>query len=180
MAMSAGNAPTSSSSTLTGLSAEMYTIMYPTLVKPALDDMNKSYRAGLISSGQRNSNNKIAILRIKSMCYAIAKATITHINTNAQINFTIASSNSPYMIYNAIIDRDNSAYTTTLEQTSTVYVPQDERAKYEHRSSFYVDVIAKDNSGIKEVRTHTEPNAYEFEKAEDADEIFNIPKFTWE
>ena len=96
---------------------------------------------------------------------------------DAQLNFTIASNSSPYMVYNAIINRDNGAYTTTLEQTATTYVPQDERANYEHRATFYVDVIAKDTNGIKEVRTSVEPNMYQFEEV---GEVFRIPKFTWD
>lgn len=103
----------------------------------------------------------------------------TDLGDNSKIGFTIEASNSSYMNYTAIIDRNNGAITSTPSGSSSVYVPQDNDTKYEHRKVFYVDVIAKDKSGIREVRTHVEPNKYEFEQANSASEIFNVPLFTW-
>lgn len=95
------------------------------------------------------------------------------------VGFTIESSNSPYFDYTAIIDRDNSAVTTTPSTTSTVYVPNSDDVKYKHEKSFYVDVIAKDPGGIKEINTHVEPNGYDFVSVENAGQRFFIPRFTW-
>jgi len=95
------------------------------------------------------------------------------------LNFTIEAVNSSYFDYSAIINRDNSAITSTPSVTPTVYVPNSDASKYKHQKSFYVDVIAKDGSGIKDIRTHVDPEKYEFEKAEDAGQVFVIPKFTW-
>ena len=96
---------------------------------------------------------------------------------NSKINFTVESANAPYLNYEAIINRDNSYLAANTSSNGLIYVPQDPDSLYQHRSSFYVDVIGKDISGIKEVRTHVEPNAYEFEDIENS---FVIPKFSWE
>jgi hypothetical protein len=96
----------------------------------------------------------------------------------AKIGFEIKASNSEYFDYEAVVNRDNSALTSTPSNDDpTVYVPEDIRSTYEHRNSFYVDIIAKDASGIKEVRTHVEPDKYEFEEPGN---VFYIPRFTWE
>jgi len=96
------------------------------------------------------------------------------------IGFIVEANNSPDFDYRSIINRDNSSITlTSSNATSTVYVPNLEDAKYKHEKSFYVDIVAKDASGIKNIRTHVEPNGYEFEKAEDAGKVFYIPRFTW-
>jgi hypothetical protein len=69
---------------------------------------------------------------------------------------------------------------STPSTTPTVYVPNNEDAKYQHEKSFYVDVIGKDLSGIKEIRTHVTPDGYEFINANTAGQVFQIPKFTWD
>jgi len=98
----------------------------------------------------------------------------------SNVNFTIEASNSPYLDYQAIINRDNSALTSTpTNPDPTVYVPNSDSAKYKHENSFYIDVIAKDASGIRDIRTHVQPDKYEFERVEDAGRVFFIPKFTW-
>jgi len=94
------------------------------------------------------------------------------------LNFTIASSSSPNLDYEAVLKRDNSNIATNLSTDSDVFVPEDENSYYEHRSDLYVDVISKDDSGIKKVRTHTEPNAYQFDDV-NGNEVFYIPKLTW-
>ena len=93
------------------------------------------------------------------------------------IGFMVESSNSAYMDYTAIINRDNSALTNGSSAVSTTYVPETEEARYKHQSTFYVDVITKDNSGVKKVRTHVEPNKYEFEEP---DNVFIVPRFSWD
>ena len=93
--------------------------------------------------------------------------------------FTIEVSNLSNFNYDAILNRDNKALTEASADTSTVYVPNNDSAQYKHQKSFYVDIIAKDASGISEIRTHVEPDGYEFEKVADAGHVFYIPKFTW-
>ena len=106
--------------------------------------------------------------------------TSSDLGDDAKISFTIEASNSPDIDYEAIINRDNSGLLTTPDNaTPTVYLPEDERAKYKHEQSFKVDIIAKDASGIKAVRTHVDPDKYEFEDV-DSDEVHFIPRFTWE
>lgn len=96
------------------------------------------------------------------------------------VNFTIEASNSPYLDYQAIINRDNSALTSIPSNSDAIaYVPNSNSSKYQHKNSFYIDVIAKDDSGIKDIRTHVQPDAYEFQKVEEAGEVFYIPKFSW-
>jgi hypothetical protein len=96
------------------------------------------------------------------------------------LGFTIEASNSSYLNYSAVINRDNSGINAVpYSNTPTVYVPQDEGAKYQHEKSFYVDIIAKDASGIKEVRAHVEPNKYGFKEVKDIEKVFMIPKFSW-
>lgn len=97
---------------------------------------------------------------------------------NSELRFTIEASNSPYFDYNAIINRDNGSITTVPDTESDVYVPNND-VKYTHEKSFYVDVVAKDSGGIKDLRTHVEPNKYEFESVEEAGQVYRIPKFTW-
>jgi hypothetical protein len=98
---------------------------------------------------------------------------------NSKLNFTIQSTSSPYLSYEAIINRDNAFINNAALNDATVYVPESLQSKYKHEKSFYVDIIAKDDNGIRDFRTHVEPNKYDFKKAEDAEEIFVIPKFTW-
>ena len=94
------------------------------------------------------------------------------------LNFTIESSSSPYFDYSILLDNNNASITTT-QSDSTVYVPNKDETYYQHKNSFYVDVIAKDDSGIKEVRTHVTPDAYDFTDASEVETVFFIPKFTW-
>lgn len=94
----------------------------------------------------------------------------------SEFAWTISSSQSPNIDYDAIINRDTSGITTSNSNDEEVYVPNDSDSYYQHQVPFYVDVIAQDQSGIKDVRLHVEPNAYEFENIE---ETFTIPKFTW-
>lgn len=105
--------------------------------------------------------------------------TESDLGDDSRISFTIEGSSTPYLDYDAILEMDNSALLTSEENTPTVYVPEDERAKYKHEESFYVDIIAKDVSGIKSVRTHVEPDKYEWEDITDDDNTFFVPKFTW-
>ena len=106
--------------------------------------------------------------------------TSSNLGEESILGFTIEANDSSYLNYNAVINRDNSGINTTpYAGTPTIYVPQDESAKYQHEKSFYVDIIAKDASGIKEVRTHVERNKYEFKKVEDVESVFIIPLFTW-
>jgi len=69
---------------------------------------------------------------------------------------------------------------SSSSKEATVYVPEDYPSKFKHEESFYVDIISKDDSGIKSVRTHVEPNAYEFEDITEDDIVFYTPKFTWD
>ena len=101
----------------------------------------------------------------------------TDLGSDAEIPFTI----SPYseeFDYSAIINRDNVVLiTNAISDVTTVYVPQDDDSYYHHRSEIYVDVIAKDTHGIKQIRTHVEPDAYDIE---DATATYITPKFTWD
>ena len=92
----------------------------------------------------------------------------------SKLTFTIESSNAAYFKTGNVLDRSNIVLTQANTVTNSVYVPQDDASKYQHESSFYVDVIS--NNAVSQVRTHTEPNAYEFE---DPENVFIIPKFTW-
>ena len=96
---------------------------------------------------------------------------------DSKISFIVELSNAKSLDYTAIIDRNNEALTGTLNITAEVYVPEDPRSYYEHRSQIYVDIIGDDKSGIEKVRTHVEPNKYQFEEV---DSSVLIPKFTWD
>ena len=96
---------------------------------------------------------------------------------DSKIAFIVEPSNTKSLDYTAIIERNNEALTGTQFANETVYVPEDPRSFYEHRSQIYVDIIGNDESGINEVRTHVEPNKYQFEEVVDS---FLIPKFTWD
>lgn len=95
------------------------------------------------------------------------------------LNFTIEASNSPYFDYSAILNRDNSAVTANTSSQSIVYIPNDAAVEYKHEKSIYVDVIATDSSGIRDVQTHVGVEKYGFVKAEDIGQTFCIPRFTW-
>lgn len=99
------------------------------------------------------------------------------LQTDSILQFVVEPSNTSAMDYTAIINRDNSALTNDTTTEESVYVPEDDETYYEHRSEIYVDVIGDSSSGIKKVRTHVEPNKYEFEDVEDS---FLIPQFTWD
>lgn len=97
---------------------------------------------------------------------------------NSTLGFTIEASNSAYFDYSAIINRDNG-YLTASDTVASTYVPNSESSRYRHSNELYVDIIAQDSSGIKEIRTHVEPNKYDFEDANGAGQIFFIPIFRW-
>ena len=99
-----------------------------------------------------------------------------NLGTGSELGWIITSSQSPNLDYEAIINRDTSGISSVTNIDEEVYVPNDSDSYYQHQAPFYVDVISKDDAGIREVRTHVEPSAYEFEAVEQS---FNIPKFTW-
>ena len=97
---------------------------------------------------------------------------------NSKIPFIVQASNSAYVDYQAVISRDDEylkATPTTL--APAVYVPQSFNAEFQHENCCYIDIVAKDKSGISEIRTHVEPNKYQFEKV---NAVFFIPKFSWD
>lgn len=98
---------------------------------------------------------------------------------NSTLNFTMEVVSQKFLEYQAVIDRDNTAVMANTSSQAT-YVPKNAEAEITHKSSFYVDVIGKDISGIKDIRTHVEPYGYNFETINDEDNVFRIPKFTWE
>ena len=101
------------------------------------------------------------------------------LGTSAELPFTIDTSSDPYLTYDNVIDRDNSDITTTPSTTPSVYVPEDDETKYHHKASIYVDIIALDAGGVRDIRTHVEPDKYEFEDV-NGNDVFYIPKFSWE
>ena len=105
------------------------------------------------------------------------QGTISDLGDDSVLSFIIQSSQSPILDYEAIVDRDNNYLTQADSLESNVYIPDSIQTYYQHDSDFYIDIIAKDQHGIESVRTHVEPNAYEFEDIEGA---FYIPKFTWD
>lgn len=102
-----------------------------------------------------------------------------YVANNSTLNFTMEIASPKYLEYQAIIDRDNGSVLSNVNSQST-YVPEKEEAKYTHKSSFYADIIGKDISGIRDIRTHVEPFGYAFEAIDSQDNVFRIPKFIWE
>jgi len=93
------------------------------------------------------------------------------------LSFEIMASDDPSVDYEAILKRDNSAINEIPGiLASNVYTPQPEEAYYKHDAYLYVDVISNDDNGMREIRTHVEPNAYEFKEPE---LVYVMPKFTW-
>jgi len=79
--------------------------------------------------------------------------------------------------YNDVIIRSNNELTqTTAVNQSDIYVPQTDESYYKHNSKLYVDVITEHDYGMSDVRTHVEPQAYDFVEIKEA---FNIPIFSW-
>jgi len=103
--------------------------------------------------------------------------TSVDLGSNSVISFIVESDETASCDYTAVIERDNGALTDSAVTDQEVYVPEDPRAYYEHQSQIYVDIIGQDEGGIRDVRTHVEPDKYEFEEVESS---FLIPKFSWD
>jgi len=84
------------------------------------------------------------------------------------------------MDFDAVINRDNLHITSTTVTESTIYLPEEDASFYKHQSKFYVDVIGKDDGGIRDTRVHIEPDKYTFENITDADKVYLTPKFDWD
>ena len=54
-----------------------------------------------------------------------------------------------------------------------------EENKYQHDDFVNIDIISKDDSGIRDIRVHTSPDGYEFEKITSDSTVFFIPIFRW-
>ena len=102
-------------------------------------------------------------------------------------NFQIEGSSSTLFDHVAFFGGDNDFLTEipaeTEEIPSTIkpakvsaYIPNNDDAEFEHRSQIYFDVITQDLSGVSEVRTHVEPEAYDFHVV---DKSYVSPKFVW-
>ena len=130
------------------------------------DFTNGKINASLIN---QNNYNLIPFTWIKETGLA------SDLGDNAKLNFVVENSSTPYLDYSLVINRDNSSITKTpASEDATVYVENDTVAT--HESEIYVDVIARDANGVKNIRLHTEPEKYNFETI---DNVFYIPKFTW-
>ena len=104
--------------------------------------------------------------------------TSADLEDDSKLAFAIEASDSAYLDYTAIVERDNGNLISLDGMgTPAVYVPQDEDSYFQHRSAFFVDVIGHDRSGIRDVRTHVEPEKYEFEEVESS---FLTPRFAWD
>lgn len=64
--------------------------------------------------------------------------------------------------------------------STTIYTVEKEKDKYTHSNSVYVDVMAKDVSGIEKVRVHSEIEKYEFDQVTGDQTTYIVPIFTWE
>ena len=129
----------------------------------------RKIRLGLI-----NQNNHSLI----PFTFTGERGTSADLGDDAKIDFIIQASDSAYLDYEAVINRDNNAISSvSVTDELEVYMPEEDETKYKHEASFHVDIVAKDDSGIKEVRTHVEPDKYQFEELEN---VFFIPRFSWE
>ena len=126
---------------------------------------------GQLYAGIGRSDGAVWVLSQMPLCL------VNQPNNNTLIPFTWISEqgyvgSGPYLPFT--INSVDSSY--GIIET---YVPE-EPFDYEHRSRFYVDVIGKDTSGIKDYRIHVlEEDKYEFQEIDDNDNVFLIPKFTW-
>lgn len=90
------------------------------------------------------------------------------------INFTIESISQ--MNNNEIVANLFASGQTSASET---YIPEDESCKSVHNPLTYVDVIAQDASGIKEISVRTQKEIYGYEIPNE-NYVFNIPKFAWD
>jgi len=128
------------------------------------------YRQIRVPIVNQNNHNLLPFSWIKESGMAV------DLGNDAKLGFVIEGSNTPYLNYEAVLNRDNSSITATPDiDTPTVYIQNDTDVTRE--AEIYVDVIAQDANGIRDIRVHTEPNGYDFEKVNN---VFYIPKFTWD
>ena len=143
--------------------------------KSSSSSSSDDYVTRLINSAVINQNNGDLI----PFNWTSESGVSGDVGDNSVLNFSIESSSSPNFDYSAIISGNNSALNSNSSSTPTIFVPNSDSDKYKHENSFYVDVIAKDISGIKEIRAHVEPNKYGFTSVAEAGQTFMVPKFTW-
>ena len=108
--------------------------------------------------------------------YKIEEGIDEDIGDKSELGFVIETIAEDQFNSDGVTNRNNSVL-TLANGSPTVYVPQGQDGSFVHDSSFYVDVIAKDVSGIKEIRTHVEPDAYQFEVVNNS---YITPQFSWD
>jgi len=87
------------------------------------------------------------------------------------INFELESAQSYFDA--SVLINNLTAKPEAIE--SETYIPQ-ENSNVDHNNIFYVELMAKDSSGISKYNVRSQEELYEYE---DFNNSFNIPKFSW-
>lgn len=99
------------------------------------------------------------------------------------IQFKIQGKNDSYLDYSNILSGNNGSISLQSGLVGDTYVPERDSVRNVHQSTHYVDIIASDNSGLKDVRVSAFPDQYEFEAVSEikdgVESIFMVPKFSW-
>jgi len=95
------------------------------------------------------------------------------ISVNSQLSFEIDTATNQYFDYDLLI---GNAVSNVITYSTSAYVPEDDTEKIKHEPMFYVDIISKDNSGIKDFSLRSQKERYGFETPTS---VYNLPKFSW-
>jgi hypothetical protein len=86
-------------------------------------------------------------------------------------DFSFETQTNKYFDYDVLLTSNSVS-----EQAGDVLISNPLGSESVHESEFYVDIISKDDRGIKEYSLRTQEENYGFSKVKD---IFIIPKFSW-
>ena len=95
------------------------------------------------------------------------------ISLDSQISFEIDAATNKYFDYDLLI---GNAASNVIAYPISTYVPEDDSKKIKQEPMFYVDIIAKDSSGIKDFSLRSQKEIYGFETPT---AVYTSPKFSW-
>lgn len=92
-------------------------------------------------------------------------------------SFTLESGFQDSSVLTFTVSGDSLLGSINSVSSGTSYIPENPNAKYKHDPFTYVDIMAKDSSGIKQVSARSQFELYQYE---DPSFVFNVPKFSWD
>lgn len=95
-------------------------------------------------------------------------------DSNTLLNFSIDETKETLFSVDDLINNRNFTYSNS-NPTNNIFVPEDEKSRYQHKDEAYVEVFSQDKSGLKEASIRKTESIYEYENFSS----YIVPKFSW-